>query len=253
MTNEKLLRETIRLIIESQGQTTSRGDPATTSPGFKPFSLVPGIVIAAGVAGLTQIHDWVGGLCTALPPEKAKFPINLSEKYAKLLVKSRERDPNARIDDNVWKKYQDSLKADGDASFFGGNVTDQTSDLVNLQELYNDLTSAANAWTGGNDFEMTDKDKVASALSSAYERFSGCTNIFTADNFPVEIKSRASYIKFLKDIASLSHNSFVDGLNSQNASLYRVNNAKTHNVSGIITESKKEEITSYTRTMTDIK
>lgn len=249
MSNEKMLRETIRLILETQGQTTSRGDPATTSPGFRPFSLVPGLVIAAGIAGLTQIHEWVGALCTTPDPTLSNFPIKLSKKYSDLLIKSRKSVSNAPINQTVWKQYQDSLKKSGDPSLVPppDNVADTNSDLANLTDLYGEIEAAADAWDrNAVSFEQGDPPAIVAALNKVYQRFTGCSDIFKADAFPPEISTRDQYLSFLGDIALLSHNSFIDGLSKQRAEMYRVND-KNHNVGQIVDTSLQNESVSYNK------
>lgn len=249
MSNEKMLRETIRLILESQGQTTSRVDPATTSPGFRPFSLVPGIAIAAGIAGLQQIHDWVGARCATPDPTLSEFPIKLSKKYSDLLVKSRKTNATAPINSTVWKQYQDSIAPAGDVSNVPppGQVDDTNSDLANLTALYSEIEAADDAWARGRvNLEQADATIIIPALNAVYKHFTGCGDVFKADDFPPEINSRDQYRAFLGDIALLSHNSFITGLSSQRAEMFRVKDT-THNVDVIINASLAKEKSRYSR------
>lgn len=255
MSNEKMLRETIRLILESQGQTTSRVDPATTSPGFRPFSLVPGLAIAAGIAGLQQIHDWVGARCTTPDPTLSEFPIKLSKKYSDLLVKSRKTNATAPINSTVWRQYQDSIAEAGDQSKVPppGNVDDTNSDLANLTALYREIGVADKAWTVSSTvFNQADPIKIIPALNAVYQRFTGCSDAFKADSFPPEIDTRAQYRAFLGDIALLSHNSFITGLSTQRAEMFRVNDS-AHNVNGIIQKSLSVEKPLYDKLSASLK
>lgn len=255
MSNEKMLRETIRLILESQGQTTSRVDPATTSPGFRPFSLVPGLAIAAGIAGLQQIHDWVGALCTTPDPTLSEFPIKLSKKYSDLLVKSRKTSATAQINLTVWNQYQDAIAKAGDQSKVPptGNVDDTNSDLANLTALYNEIEAAYKAWdASATSFEqLGDGQALVDALNDVYQRFTGCRGVFDAATFPPEISTRAQYLAFLGDIALLSHNSFITGLSTQRAEMFRVNT--TNSVNAIIEKSLAVEKPLYDKLSASLK
>lgn len=256
MSNEKMLRETIRLILESQGQTTSRVDPATTSPGFRPFSLVPGLAIAAGIAGLQQIHDWVGALCTTPDPTLSEFPIKLSKKYSDLLVKSRKTNATAPINSTVWGQYQDSIAEAGDQSNVPppGNVDDTNSDLANLTALYIEIGAADKAWGAGATIfgQIGNQPALVDALNKVYQRFTGCSGVFQVATFPPEIGTRDQYRAFLGDIALLSHNSFITGLSSQRAEMFRVND-KEHKVNAIIQTSLSVEKPLYDKLIASLK
>lgn len=238
---EGVLRAHIRhLLRESQGATTRTIETSPTSPSYRPFSFLPGVVIAAGVAGLAAIHNWVDGLCTPITT-KTNFPIDLSRKYADKLVRELGPNGSGTISPATKNSYVESIESRGD----GG--VESTSDLVQHEKLLDELVDAKGAWGAGVEFGQLGtgptggKATMFTKLNTAYSRFSGCDGAFKDDEtFP--LTSRANYIKFLNDIAFVSHTGYVNGLTQQKADLFKVSGADSS-----IKQSLEEEAAAYKR------
>lgn len=231
---EGVLRAHIRrLLSESQGATTRTTETSPTSPSYRPFSFLPGVLIAAGTAGLAMIHDWVNSLCTPLT-EKTNFPIDLSRKYADKLVRELGPQGTGRIAQATKNSYFDSIKPESNRG------TEAKSDLVQHEYLLKELKDAKEAWAtvaSWTQLGVPEQNTVIQKLNVAYKRFSGCDEAFKNDDtFP--LTTRENYIKFLNDIAFVSHTGYVNGLTQQKADLLKVQGASSQIAASLTAETE---------------
>ncbi len=246
---EGVLRAHIRSYLrESQGATTQTYETSPTSPSFRPFSLLPGLAIAAGTAALAQTHEWISSLpCTPLT-EKANFPIKLSKKYADKILSEFGSQGKGPISDNTLNNYKKSLYG-SDKGAYGATV--DTSDLWQHEELLAELLAAANVWpktTKEFDELNVIQATVVTALNKAYGRFSGCGEAFTVSE-DFQLSTYANYIKFLNDVAFISHSDFTNGLAQQKVDLIKV---KQIDINTTISEALKTEASLYRQFQLDM-
>ncbi len=253
LTEQDVLRAVIREIIsEAPYQSSQRVDLRPVS--FKAPSL-KGLLIAAGVVGLIGLYDWMTDAFNCENGNK-RFPLVDTPKLFEDAMKVQS------WSGDIASKYATALNT---------NMTSPPSDIARAFSLYSsvvDFGGAVEAWPQSSKeyaglTAAGAKEKVAAALLKSLSIYSNCKvevlqlKLYgVAGNYdkpPVELQTRAGYIKLLRDVVDNTHSTWVEGITEQRDALSIRFGGESAAVLGAFNKALKEEDAQYTRTVSKIK
>jgi hypothetical protein len=220
---------------------------------------VKGLLIATGAAGLVGLYDWMADAFNCSQDNK-RFPLVDTPKLFDEAMKVQA------WNGIIASQYDTQFNPDNGAS----------ADIARAFSLYSsvvDVGGAVQAWTASPTqyagLTATDaKEKVAGALLKTLSIYSNCPvdalglklygTGYTADpknldKPPVELQTRAGYIKLLRDVVDNTHSTWVEGITEQrNALSVRFGN-ETAIVLAAFDKALKSEDAQYKRIVDQIK
>ena len=257
LSEQAVLRAVIREIIsEAPYQSSQRVQIQPVR--FKAPS-VKGLLIATGAAGLVGLYDWMADAFNCGQDNK-RFPLVDTPKLFDEAMKAQAW--NGAIANQYGTQFNPNAPSATDGK--------PAADITRAFSLYSsvvDAGGAVQAWptslTEYAGLSTESKKAVAGALLKTLSIYSNCPEAAlqlklygTVDNYekpPVELQTRAGYIKLLRDVVDNTHSTWVEGITEQRNALSVRFSSETAVVLAAFDNALKTEEKKYRDTVAKIK